>query len=546
MQRQPPFGSPFIYFLGIIFIIAAPGSFYRLLNDNFLTLIVNTLSVICLFLLPIVLVRKKLKWYAWSLLPIILLSIFNFICIYHYQMPINDGLLTVAINTNKEEFTELASGYWFSFCIITLIYIGVYLLLVRKVPKELSLKKTALVSTISLSIILLLPFLDEASYDYFRKIRARYYSVFPTSVIYAASNVYAQYQIMAETKMERDQFSFKAVQNNQQAQIYVLVIGESDRKDHWSLYGYHRNTTPKLTTKDNLIPFTNIHTAGYLTEFAVPIILTGVDPTNFMQHTKQKSIISLFKEAGFETYWISNQTDFGHISIHASESKTRYYFSLDESRKSKNVNDDSELLPPLKKVLAEPGNKKFIVIKLQGSHYDYAKRYPTRFDVFKPSNKTVPTSANDHTNKQIIINTYDNTVLYTDTILDEMIQLIQGQNTIASLLYISDHGEDLFDDERQLSQHAAEIPSKYIAPIPFTIWYSNQYKKANQKQVQQLILNKDKKANGRHLFYTTAEMAGIQFPLFDSTKSLSSQAFIEKQRFIIGGNLKAYNSDSLQ
>ena len=461
-------------------------------------------------------------------------------------MPINDGLLTVAINTNQEEFTELASGYWFSFIIITILYISIYLIFLKKVPTKWSLKQSAIVSTSSLLIILLLPFFDDASYGYFRKIRARYYSVFPTSVVYAASNVYAQYQIMDETKLERDQFKFNAVQNNQEPQIYVLVIGESDRRDHWSLYGYHRNTTPKMSTKANLIPFTNVHTTGYLTEFAVPLILTGIDPTEFMQHTKQKSIISLFKEAGFETYWISNQTDFGHISIHAAESNNRYFFALDKNRKSKNINDDSELLSPLKKVLAEPNNKKFIIIKLQGSHYDYAKRYPKQYDVYKPSNKTVPTSANDYTNKQIIINTYDNTVLYTDTILDQMINLIQQQNKISTLFYISDHGEDLFDDERQLSQHAAEIPSKYIAPIPFTIWYSNQYKQIGESNIEQLKINKGKKASSQHLFYTIAEMAGIQFPMFDSTKSLSSKAFIEKKRHIIGGNLKTFNSDSLK
>lgn len=546
MSIKPNGSQSFLYFISILFIIAAPGIYFRLLNDTFLTLVLNTLAVFSLFLLPIVFIRRKLKWYAWFLLPVILVGIVNFACIYHYKMPINDGLITVAINTNKDEFNELASGYWFSFLIIFCIYVGAYLLLLIKVPEQLSYKKSVMISVFSLLIISIVPFFDDADYDYFRKLRARYYSIFPTSVLYAASSVYVQYQIMDETKAERDQFKFNATQNNSQKQIYVLVIGESDRRDHWSLYGYHRNTTPKMLQKENLIPFNNMNTAGYLTEFAVPVILTGIDPSNFLQHTKQKSIVSLFKEAGFETYWISNQTDFGHISIHAAESRNRYFFASDENRKSKNINDDSELLLPLHKVINEPGTKKFIVVKLQGSHYDYAKRYPNNFDVFKPSNKTVPTSANDFKNKEIIINTYDNTVLYADTILDSIINLINKQNIISSVFYISDHGEDLFDDERRLSQHAAEIPSKYIAPIPFTIWYSNQYKQNATYQIQQLNLNKEKKASSQHLFYTIAEMAEIQFRHFDSTKSLSSRAFIEKPRYIIGGNLKTFNSDSLK
>lgn len=538
--------SSIYFFLAIVLLIAAPGIYYWILNDSLSNLLINSLAVFSLFLLPIILFRNKLKWYSWSLFPIIFLGIINSLCIYHYHMPINDGIITVAINTNKTEFTELANGFWLSFFIITAVNISIYFFLISKVPKKINLEVSMRLSGFSVIVILILPFLDPESYNYFRKLKAKYYTVFPTSIIYAAGSVFKQYQLMDATKKERNNFRFNAKQENSEQQIHILVIGESDRRDHWSLYGYNRNTTPLLSHKKNLIPFTNIHSAGYLTEFSVPIIITGTDPLYFLKHTKQKSIISAFKEAGFETFWISNQTDFGHISIHAAEADNSYYFVFDKGTDAAKLNDDSELLLSLKKAISKPSNKKFIILKLQGSHYDYAKRYPMLFDVFKPSNKTISSAANDFRKKDIIINTYDNTVLHTDFILDSIINLVNIQKLQSTVFYISDHGENLFDDNRKLSQHASEIPSKYIAPIPFIIWYSDQFKLASCNKIEQLMINKNKKGTSQNLFYTFTEFAGIKIPGLDSTKSLSNRTFVEKPRFIIGGNLKPYNSDILK
>lgn len=88
MSSKPNGSQSFLYFISILFIIAAPGIYFRLLNDTFLTLVLNTLSVFSLFLLPTVFIRRKLKWYAWFLLPVILVGIVNFACIYHYKSPL--------------------------------------------------------------------------------------------------------------------------------------------------------------------------------------------------------------------------------------------------------------------------------------------------------------------------------------------------------------------------------------------------------------------------------------------------------------------------
>lgn len=538
----------FLYLLFLLFCIAAPGIYFRFFNDHWTTLVLNVSSIFALFLLPVYFFKRHLRKYTWVLLPVFLLGTINIACIYFYKMPITDGIIIVAINTNKEEFMELAGGFILPFSLMAIFYLSLYFFCRKRVPEQIDNKTAARISLAALLTIVLLPFFDKAEYEYARKLRARFYTTFPTSFLYSVGVVYKQYQVMYAAVDEREKFTFNAKQSihPKEEQIYMLVVGESDRRDHWNRFGYHRNTTPKINQQQNLIAFNNIHTSGYLTEFAVPILLTGVEPGNFMDHIKQKSIISAFKEAGFKTYWVSNQTDFGHISIHAAEADEQFHFLADRNKQIKNINDDIELLYPIKEILSRKEAKKLIIVKLQGSHYDYSKRYPASFDKFKPSNKTIKTAANDFTKKDIIINTYDNTVLYADFVLDSMIKILNSRNNLSALLYVSDHGEDLFDDERNLSQHAAPIPSRYIAPIPMFIWYSPHLKKLSAENIDWLVRNAEKKGTSANVFYTLSQLSGIQFPGFDSTRSFASGTYKEQPRLILGGDFKVFNSDSLQ
>lgn len=537
----------FLYLLLLILLIVAPGIYFRILNEEWNTMLLNMLCTFCLFLLPIYIFKNHVQKYAWLLLPVFLLGTINIACIYFYKMPINDGIIIVAINTNKDEFMELAAGFILPFLLMATAYLSLYFFCRQRLPKQIAPKKATILSSTSLIIFLFLPIFDNAAYGYFQKLRARLYTTFPTSFLYSVGVVYKQYQVMYAAADERSKYTFHSKQTgiSNEEQVYILVIGESDRRDHWNLFGYKRNTTPRINKQENLIPFNNIHTDGYLTEFAVPILLTGVAPEKFMDHIKQKSIISAFKEAGFSTYWVSNQTDFGHISIHAAEADEQFHF-LADGKNIKNINDDIELLQPIKEILSRKDSKKLIIVKLQGSHYDYSKRYPIGYDIFKPSNKTIRTAANDYTQKDVIINTYDNTVLYTDYVLDSMIQILQSRNKTSALLYVSDHGEDLFDDARNLSQHAAPIPSRYIAPVPMFIWYSPHLKKHSPTTIDWLIKNREKKGSSTNVFYTLNQLSGIHFSGLDSSQSFASSSYTERPRFILGGDFKIFSSDSLQ
>lgn len=538
--------SSFYYLLLIILLIVITDVIFNIFNKQYETAILSILTTFSLFLIPIWFFRNNLRLYAWLLLPFVIFVPITFACFLFYNVPINDSIVVLAKNTNFHEAYELLRGFIFPFFVILVVVASSYYFLLRRVPQKTSAKRGVFISVFSLLILLTFPLYSGSVTNYGQKLRARLYTVYPTSLAYAFGVVYNQSQLLESTQKERASFKYNAKQEPPitQKQVYVLVLGESARYDHFGINGYSRNTTPKLAQRSNLLSFNNMASGAYITEYAVPLIITGVGADNFKQHYKQTSIVGAFKEAGFKTYWITNQIDDGHINVHVGEADNKELL-LTDFKATKNIRTDRDLLASLDKVLQEPGDKKFIIFHHLGSHYDYSARYPNSYDQFKPSNKTVFSKANDAKMKDVIINSYDNSILYTDNTLDSIITLTKQQNAVSSVYYISDHGENLFDDQQNLSQHAYAKPSKHIVHIPFFIWYSDALKTTKPQQIKNLQANIHKKASSENVLYTYLNMSGINFKGNDTNKSLVSSDFKEMPQRILGGASVVYDCDSL-
>jgi glucan phosphoethanolaminetransferase (alkaline phosphatase superfamily) len=539
--------TSFYFFILIILLIAGSDFIFLLLDKKIKIAIIGMIFISSLLLLPLILFRNRLRLYAWILFPIILFVPFTIACMLFYHVPINDSMIVITINTNYQEAIELVGGYLFPFLILFAVVFILYFFFISRLPEKISLLSSARLSIVSLLIILIIPFIAGRESSYSKQLKGTFYSYYPTSFFYSLGLVYNQHRIINASTKQREGFKFNAVQipSVVQKQVYIMVIGESSRYDHWSINGYNRNTNPRLSKLDNLISFSNTNTNAYITEYSVPLILTGVNPTSFEENYKRKSILDAFKEAGFKTYWISNQIDHGNISLHRDNADKKI-LTPQSSKSTINIHQDIELLSKLETVLKEPGDKKFIVLHVQGSHYDYSVRYPDQFDIFKPSNKSIKTLSNDYKSKEIIVNSYDNSIIYSDYILDSIISIVKSKPVLSSVLFISDHGENLFDDDRHLSQHAYPIPSKYIAHIPFMLWYSDAFNKMAPDKIAFLKSNRNKKSTAQNVFYTYTDICGIKIPGIDTSLSLCTQNFMELSRNILGGEFKVYNSDSLK
>jgi heptose-I-phosphate ethanolaminephosphotransferase len=196
---------------------------------------------------------------------------------------------------------------------------------------------------------------------------------------------------------------------------------------------------------------------------------------------------------------------------------------------------DELLLPELSKILeANSSQNLFITIHLMGSHAAYSKRYPPNFEHFK--------NATDKNQK--IINHYDNSIQYTDYVLDSMINILNyfssKSNAIASFLYCSDHGDNVFDYNNTAGHDYAGYLPDCIVEIPFIIWLSDSYKNKYPNKTNQILNNKDLPFMNDDLFHVILDLQNIETQYFNSSKSVINPNYkVPKKRILEDG--REYN-----
>lgn len=324
----------------------------------------------------------------------------------------------------------------------------------------------------------------------------------------------------------------KPVQADGKREIYVLVVGETSRAMEWSLYGYERQTTPRMEKLDGLVHFTDVVTQSNNTHKSVPIILSAASAEDYGVIYDEKSIVTAFKEAGFRTVVIANQNlstsmigSFYReadtfIDMSQCKPKSAYLTSL----------HDGELLPFLKEELDKTEGNMFFVIHTYGSHFNYHERYPKNFATFTPD-KAEGIRASY---KKQLRNAYDNSILYTDYLLGEIADMLANTNACASMLYLSDHGEDIFDDARARYLHASPIPTYYQLHIPYIIWFSEAYRNIYPEKYDTAASHQSLPVSTNSVFHTVLDLAGVKTIMADSTLAVSNPAFTVRDRMYLG------------
>lgn len=508
---------------------------YQLTRPDVYQAIIILTWITTSFLLPIYIFKNHIRIYLLLLIPIFLTIPLNIIYILSFANNVSMDLMLLFLNTNPQEISELANQYYLILIPLYIVYGIILYFLCRKIPAKLPSKTARYVSVTAIVLFFLCPVLDVkfGEMNYYDTARTNFSNVYPTSMVKGIQRHLEVKRIITSTQKNRDDFKFFVNLDSTITgkQVIILVIGESSRYSSWGINGYGRNTSPKLAKRENLISFTNTATGAYATENAVPLILTGVGASNFETHYKRQGIIGAFNEAGFETYWLSNQQgDKGNIKVHAIEAKYLYNFMGDKTK-----DKDMDMLENFKKVMAMPGDRKFIVLHTLGSHFDYSDRYPENFDFFKPSNKTIRSKVNDLKFKHVLINSYDNSIRYSDAVLDTIISMAKSQNNFASVVYLSDHGEDLLDDKNNFTYHInAMPPSRYIGHIPLFIWYSPQVEQKYPEKIINLKLHKDAPTSSQNIIYTLTSLAGISYPKQFPEMNLASTGFKNNPQMLLG------------
>jgi|SaaInlStandDraft_1057018.scaffolds.fasta_scaffold00034_16 heptose-I-phosphate ethanolaminephosphotransferase len=314
--------------------------------------------------------------------------------------------------------------------------------------------------------------------------------------------------------------------SSQEDEVYVIVLGESTSRSHMGLYDYSRSTTPKLNSlEDDLIVYNDVisphaHSIASITK------LFTLGNYEYPEKIGDGSIIQLANKVDFETVWLSNQRPIGIYEslitkIALSSNKSKF---LTTTYGVHNKVKDAELLPELDAVLSEgSSSKKFIVIHLTGTHFNYKNRYPDTFNIFKDT----PFSNYPSDENFKIINDYDNAVLYTDYVVSEIIHKIKALNTKSFVLYLSDHGEELFKDHN-MAGHNEDISTQDMYDVPFLLWQSEDYK--NQKQ---LTVDVNRPYMLDDLFHSISDLLEITAKEVDLERSIFNTEFKSRKRIIM-------------
>ena len=311
-----------------------------------------------------------------------------------------------------------------------------------------------------------------------------------------------------------------------QDEVYVLILGESTTRSHFGLYDYYRPTTPHLESlKDDLEIYKDVISPHVHSIASITKILTL---GNYESPDKKQegSIIQLANSAGFQTNWLSNQRPLGIyeslVTKIALSSSTSKFLTTTHGRHSQIK--DAALLPELDTVLfRNTASKKFIVIHLMGTHLNYENRFTDSFNQFIDT----PQASFKSNNNFKKINDYDNAVLYTDYVISEIIKKIKSLNTKSFVLYLSDHGEELFKDYN-MAGHNEDIATKDMFDVPFLLWQSEKYK-AQKK----LSIDVNRSYMLDDLFHSLADLLSISAKEVDLSRSLFNQNFKNRKRFIL-------------
>ena len=296
---------------------------------------------------------------------------------------------------------------------------------------------------------------------------------------------------------------------------FVLVIGESTRGDHLSLNGYERTTTPKLEKRSNLVSYTDATSCSARTIFSVACLLSHKTLSTFLMPLSDTSVISVMKSLGFKTYFISNHRKKGRSNCEEAD----VCFMQAEKNKAlgntKQAKYDLALLDLMASPTEEEGNK-FIVLHTIGSHSNYNDRIPDEsYRKFRP---TCERASLYRCESDELVNSYDNSILYVDTVLDSLMERLEDKN--AFVLYTSDHGESLGEKGVYLHSKPNFLAPSEQRDIPMRLWKSKAARitEDHAQRIKKKTL--DEPVTHDHVFHTILDCSGVRGEIVDKKLSL--------------------------
>lgn len=480
------------------------------------------LSWMILLLVPYVLLKRKYLY----VIAASILFLDGFINLFHWiilKCPLNASSIFVFMNTNFSEASEFMTIKMTPLLLLMIPHIFLFVMTLRYVPKFSLKTKTEIIVWSVLWIYMITFFADNIINSRFVRlavpdVERAFVSFFKESKSYKALRHRPLYDLDAEIATN-------------DSTLVVMIIGESCNRNHMSLYGYKRETSPLLSKRDDIIAFDNVISCNSSTLQSIMNILTENNIEDAKPVDSCIHIFDVFHSTTYKTYWLSNQSPIGlwdnGVTSLAQNADNTVFVNLTASSSMESTqmaSFDGNLFEPFENVLADKAKNKLVLIHLIGSHTQYNKRYPTDFEKFK--------GADDY--EQRIIDNYDNTILYNDFVIDRFFTILDSYSEKhpeirISAIYFSDHGENVYDEGKYAGHdYSGDIPHANVE-IPFVFWSSTDLPDID-KHTPYMIDD---------LFHTIIDLADVKTDCFDERRSFVNPNYNSSRQRVLE-NRKLY------
>ncbi len=313
----------------------------------------------------------------------------------------------------------------------------------------------------------------------------------------------------------------------------VVLITESLRRDHQSIYGYRHETTPLMQT-ENLVLYTDVISPANQTVNSLRRVFSQAEGNNDTLYFAKPTVIKAFNEAGYQTAWYSTQS----VGKNGESKNSVIAKECDTAVFRNNTFLDTILLQDLKNELKKETAKKLIFLHVFGVHYLYDHRFAEGFEKFSKQKTT------DF--KQDQINKYDDAIRYNDFLQSEILKLLKQQKGEKVFITFSDHGESLFDSAPYIQGHGALQPARVEFDVPFVLWFSKEYRQQHPNIYNNVLKNKDLPAINSDFFYSFPYLFGIEFDELKPEKNFFGNKYNHKQkRWVVNSALDLLDYDKL-
>ncbi|MEM6162238.1 phosphoethanolamine transferase EptA [Erwinia sp. P6884] len=476
-----------------------------------------SMPLVIFSVIHIVLTLASLIWLErFTLAILLLISAATQYFILTFGIVMDRSMIANMLDTTAAESFALLTPQF----VLSLLFSGVLAVMLAfwiRINKNASVVRGVLVRagsiTLGVALILFVALLFYKDYaSLFRNNKELVKALNPSNSIAASWSYYSHHRLanLPLIKMGEDARQAPAQPADHKQHLTILIVGETSRAADFSLSGYSRQTNP-LLEKDRVIYFPNTHSCGTSTAVSVPCMFSGMPRRDYNDElaSHREGLLDIMQRAGISVLW--NENDGG---CKGACDRVPHQNMTDLNLPGMCINGecyDEVLFHGLEDYIDRLKGNGVIVLHTIGSHGPtYSHRYPSQFKKYTPDCETNQIQT---CSQQQLVNTYDNTVLYVDYIVDKAIGILKKHQDrfTSNLVYLSDHGESLGENGAYLHGLPYAIAPDQQKHIPMLIWLSPDYQK--QYAVKMDCLNKlavSRAFSQDNLFSTMLGLAGVE------------------------------------